>query len=128
MSDRILNPLRSPRARTDHQSRTIPRPNSQSCNAKTAVDEIISTGASEVFMKRIPSIALSLLLLTGFVLAWKTETAFAYIDLGTGSFLLQMLLATLFASLFTIKIFWNRIVTRTRIILVRLGLSKAKAS
>lgn len=35
--------------------------------------------------------------------------AFAYIDLGTGSYMLQLLIASLLGALFAIKIFWNKI-------------------
>jgi len=33
----------------------------------------------------------------------------AYVDPGTGSYLLQLLVATLFGALFAIKVFWARI-------------------
>ena len=35
--------------------------------------------------------------------------AYAYLDPGTGSYLLQMLLAALLGGLFAIKLFWGRI-------------------
>ena len=38
-----------------------------------------------------------------------TPSAFGYIDLGTGSYLLQMLMAGLFGSLFAIKASWRHI-------------------
>ena len=47
-------------------------------------------------------------MLTVLAVAVQSGVAYAYIDLGTGSFLLQMLLATIFASLFTIKVFWKK--------------------
>lgn len=37
--------------------------------------------------------------------------AFGYIDPGTGSYLLQILIATLLGSLLALKIFWQRIKT-----------------
>jgi hypothetical protein len=37
------------------------------------------------------------------------EEAYAYIDPGTGSYLLQFLIGAVFASLFAIKAFWSRI-------------------
>ena len=46
-------------------------------------------------------------LIASFVLIVQLKPAHAYIDLGTGSFLLQMLLATAFASLFAFKAFWQ---------------------
>ena len=38
-----------------------------------------------------------------------TPRVFAYIDLGTGSYLLQMLMAGLFGSLFAMKASWRHI-------------------
>ena len=38
-----------------------------------------------------------------------TPNAFAYIDLGTGSYLFQMLMAGLFGSLFVMKSAWRNI-------------------
>ena len=36
--------------------------------------------------------------------------AYAYLDPGTGSYMLQLLIASLVGALFAIKIFWGRIV------------------
>jgi hypothetical protein len=36
-------------------------------------------------------------------------TAFAYLDPGTGSYILQLLIGFLFGALFMMKIFWNKI-------------------
>ena len=38
-----------------------------------------------------------------------TSSAFAYIDLGTGSYIFQMLMAGLFGSLFVMKATWRNI-------------------
>lgn len=38
------------------------------------------------------------------------QDAYAYLDPGTGSYLIQMLLAALLGGLFAIKIFWRRII------------------
>jgi len=38
------------------------------------------------------------------------RNVYAYLDPGTGSYLLQMLLAALLGGLFAIKIFWRRII------------------
>ena len=38
-----------------------------------------------------------------------TKRAYAYIDLGTGSYLIQMLLAGLFVFMFSLKMFWQRV-------------------
>lgn len=45
------------------------------------------------------------------VLLLVTAPAYAYIDPGTGSFLLQGLVASFFAGLFTIKMYWQRFKT-----------------
>jgi hypothetical protein len=37
------------------------------------------------------------------------QIAFAYLDPGTGSYILQMLIAGLLGILFAIKVFWTRI-------------------
>jgi hypothetical protein len=37
------------------------------------------------------------------------KQAHAYIDLGSGSFIIQIVLAWLFATLFAIKVFWKRL-------------------
>lgn len=52
-------------------------------------------------------------LLTTFVLlhAITTQQAYAYIDPGTGSYILQMTIAALLAGLFTMKLFMNKIKT-----------------
>ena len=63
-------------------------------------------------LKRTLSLGLSLFLLSAAASLAQIKMVHAYIDLGTGSFLLQMLLATVFASLFTIKVFWSRLTKR----------------
>ena len=63
-------------------------------------------------LRRLFSFGLSVFLVTAFVLTVNTKIAHAYIDLGTGSFLLQMLLATGLASLFMIKVYWQRLTRR----------------
>ncbi|MBI4847172.1 MAG: hypothetical protein HY808_01155 [Nitrospirae bacterium] len=35
--------------------------------------------------------------------------AYAYLDAGTGSYILQLILAAFFGGLFAIKLFWNKI-------------------
>ena len=44
-----------------------------------------------------------------FVLLVLAESANAYLDLGTGSYILQLLIGALFGTMFTLKIFWRRI-------------------
>jgi hypothetical protein len=41
--------------------------------------------------------------------AFGSDDAFAYIDPGTGSLVLQMVIAGIFSGLFAIKMFWARI-------------------
>ena len=67
-------------------------------------------------VRRVLSAALSVSLIAAFVFVFRVKSAYAYIDLGTGSYMLQMLLATLLASLFMIKVYWQRFTSRiTRI-------------
>ena len=55
---------------------------------------------------------LSLFLITLALLAVTTGSAQAYIDAGTGSLILQILVAGFFGSLFALKVFWGRITSR----------------
>lgn len=43
------------------------------------------------------------------VLLLFRSSAYAYLDPGTGSYLLQIILGVVFGSLMALKIFWNRI-------------------
>jgi len=43
------------------------------------------------------------------LIAWSSN-AYAYLDPGTGSYVLQIVIAGIVSSLFTIKIFWRRVV------------------
>ena len=63
-------------------------------------------------VKRAFSLALSITLAAGFALSVTLKEAHAYIDLGTGAFYLQMLVAVGFGSLFAIKVFWGRITSK----------------
>lgn len=58
--------------------------------------------------KRLGSAILSTFLFTGFILAVTTSQANAYIDAGSASFMIQVLVATAFGSLLALKIFWRR--------------------
>ena len=75
-------------------------------------------------LKGFLSTSLSVLIIIGFTIVIQTKTAHAYIDLGTGSLMLQMLLGGFFASLFAVKVFWKRITTRMYSIFSKLGLYK----
>ena len=54
------------------------------------------------------SVLLSVFLAVAFTLAATTKTAYAYMDPGSGSMIIQILLATLLGSLFMLKAFWHR--------------------
>jgi len=54
---------------------------------------------------------LNLLLVIGFFVLFPWRSANAYVDPGTGSYILQILIAGLFGVLFTIKLFWQNIKT-----------------
>ena len=59
--------------------------------------------------RRLGSFTVTLILVSSFVLVLTTKEAHAYIDIGSGSLMLQVLLATLFASIFSIKVFWRQL-------------------
>ena len=42
------------------------------------------------------------------------QDAYAYLDLGTGSYMLQLLIAFFLGGLFTVKLFWTKIKTFLR--------------
>jgi hypothetical protein len=54
------------------------------------------------------SLVISLFLISATLWVATTGTAHAYIDIGSGSLMIQILLASLFASLFALKVFWLR--------------------
>ena len=58
---------------------------------------------------RVGSLCGSVALIICFLWMVTMKDVHAYIDLGSGSFLFQMLLASLFSSLFVLKVFWRRI-------------------
>lgn len=64
-------------------------------------------------MKYIFSATLCLFL-TGFFVVGFSESAHAYIDLGTGSMIFQMIVAGLVGATFTIKMYWYKIKTKIR--------------
>ena len=63
-------------------------------------------------VKRAFSLVFSVALAAGFALSVTLKEAHAYIDLGTGAFYLQMLVATGFGALFALKVFWGRVTAR----------------
>ena len=60
-------------------------------------------------LNKFLSFSISVSLVAGSLLLFQIRAVHAYIDPGTGSFLLQMLLATGLASLFMIKVYWKRL-------------------
>lgn len=56
---------------------------------------------NKYYLQFIVIITLSIIVLS--------KKAHAYLDPGTGSYVIQVLLAVLFGSILSIKIFWNRI-------------------
>jgi hypothetical protein len=63
-------------------------------------------------VSRVGSVFVLVLLATGFTSTVTLGRAHAYIDAGSGTFFLQILLASVFGSLFMLKVFWRRLVTR----------------
>ena len=59
-------------------------------------------------MKNLKSVSAVCLVVSVFLLAWPGNAA-AYVDPGTGSYVLQLLIAGLVGSAFTLKIFWGRL-------------------
>jgi len=53
------------------------------------------------------------------ILAMSARPAAAYLDPGTGSYILQLLLGGLFAGLFTLRIYWDRIKARLKSMFLR---------
>ena len=63
-------------------------------------------------VKRAGSLGLSVFLAAGFAVWLNTKQAHAYIDVGSATFFLQILVASAFGALFTLKVFWQRILGR----------------
>ena len=76
--------------------------------------------------KRVTSLLVSTFLILGVLVAATTKEAYAYIDISTGSFMIQMLVAVAFSSLFAIKIFWQRIFSKASQLLSRMKGSDPK--
>ena len=61
-------------------------------------------------LKRVVSETSSCALLAVLASLLLVREAYAYLDPGTGSYILQILVAALFGALFMLKVFWGRIV------------------
>lgn len=59
-------------------------------------------------MKGIIDIKIIFVVLAVFYLA-LTREAYAYLDPGTGSYIIQLIIAALLGGLFALKIFWNKV-------------------
>lgn len=71
-------------------------------------------------LKRLGSSLLSGSLVAALLIVATTKEAHAYIDLGSGSFLIQILLGSMFAFLFGLKLFWQRLTAGMSRLLSRL--------
>ena len=71
-------------------------------------------------LKRATSLLVSAFLVLGVLVAVTTKEAHAYIDISSGTLMLQMLVAVAFSSLFAIKIFWQRIFSKASRLLSRM--------
>ena len=80
----------------------------------------MGTNGELAMLVRVSLTALSLVLITGMLWTAMAGTAHAYIDAGTGSMLLQVLLAGFFGSLLTLKVFWGRIACSFSAILAKI--------
>lgn len=63
-------------------------------------------------LNRGGSLVLSVVLVAGFFLAATMQPVHAYIELGSVSFVLQVVVASAFSALFALKMFWRRIFER----------------
>jgi len=50
------------------------------------------------------------ILIACFIMFIGTQNAFAYLDPGTGSYIIQVIIALVVGAAFSIKMFWKRIV------------------
>ena len=58
---------------------------------------------------RYSKIALSISIMVGVLLLISARDAFAYVDPGTGSYVLQVIMAGLLAAAFALKSYWKNI-------------------
>ncbi len=73
-----------------------------------------------MIFKRPGSLFLLVFLASGFSLWVTSKQAHAYIDVGSATFFLQMLIASIFGGLFALKIFWRRAIGRVSRLLAML--------
>jgi hypothetical protein len=65
--------------------------------------------ARVIMQNRLGSLILSLSLVAAFMFLVTTKVTHAYIEIGAASLAIQFLLASAVASLFMLKVFWQRI-------------------
>lgn len=65
-------------------------------------------------MRNLSSTILTVFLLVFTILAISTGTANAYLDPGSGSLLIQVLIGGVFAGLLSLKLFWARVIGLVR--------------
>jgi len=63
-------------------------------------------------IKATASLMLSVALIAGFFFTLSIKPAHAYIELGSVGFLLQMLIASAFGAVFTLKIYWRNTISK----------------
>lgn len=69
---------------------------------------------------QVGSLIVSVVLVVAALWATTTGIAHAYIDAGTGSLILQFLVAGFFGSLFALKVFWRQITDRMSTLLTKI--------
>jgi hypothetical protein len=78
-------------------------------------------------LKRVTSLLVSTFLVLGILVALTTKEAHAYIDVASGSFMIQMLVAVALSSLFAVKLFWQRLFSKASRLLSRIKGSHPEA-
>ena len=70
--------------------------------------------------RRFSSLLLSVILAAGFILTVTTRPAHAYIEIGSAGLLIQMLVASGFAALMAMKLYWRQLTGRVSRFLSRI--------
>jgi hypothetical protein len=91
----------------------------------TPFGAVVPANGDVTILRKTGSLTIFVLLLSAIFIATTTGTAHAYIDAGTGSLVLQFLLAGLFGFLFALKVFWSRVAGTVSMVLSKLGIRKS---
>jgi hypothetical protein len=75
--------------------------------------------------KSVVSQSVSVLLLLSILVVLTLQPAYAYLDAGTGSMLIQALIASFLASLMALKLFWGRVVMTFKTVVLRKKLKES---